>query len=320
MVTQATGPIFILGVTPRSGTNFLMDLLCLHSACAPGRHPVKEDFFLEYSNQLLDYTNSVRACWDPMWGRFTPKLMADFRRALGFGLTSFLWVDRDRRLVTKTPSVKNLDLFFTFFPDAKLLILIRDGRSVVQSCMDTFGWEFDRATRMWRDGARTIARFQRVAGMEGRYRVLRYEDLIDDLRPTLRDTLLFLGLDPGAFDFEAAERLPVRGSSAFFGPERRRVHWDPVHKDSSFDPRERWRNWSAASLERFNWIAGDQLEQFGYATGPGRWRIPEVIKHSSLDLKWGAKVASRRGAYRIRGILGDVSRPVRAKLGWTHDS
>ena len=64
---------------------------------------------------------------------------ATTKTGLGDGLVSFLWVERDRRLVAKTASVRNVDRFFTFFLRAHLLILVRDGRSVVQSCMSTFG-------------------------------------------------------------------------------------------------------------------------------------------------------------------------------------
>ena len=35
--------------------------------------------------------------------------------------------------MTKRPSVKNLHRFFEFPPEARLIILMRDGRSVVQS-------------------------------------------------------------------------------------------------------------------------------------------------------------------------------------------
>ena len=44
--------------------------------------------------------------------------------------------------MTKSPSVAHLDRFFAFFPRARLLILVRDGRSVAQSAIDTFGVEF----------------------------------------------------------------------------------------------------------------------------------------------------------------------------------
>jgi hypothetical protein len=280
---------------------------------------VHEDFLLEHAGLLVAYTDAVRASWDPAWGPFTPTLMRDFRHAIGRGLTSFLWVDRERRLVTKTPSVRNLDLFHTFFPDAQLLILMRDGRSVVQSCMDTFGWEFERATRMWRDGARAVARFIETTDTDDDYRLLRYEDLLEGLRPTLSDTLRFLGLDPAVFDFASAERLPVRGSSFFFGDQHRRVHWEPVDRDVSFDPKERWRGWDAATLNRFNWLAGDELERFGYGPVAGRWMVRDALKHRSLDGAWRAKIGSRRTAYRIRGVLGDLSRPLRTRFGLTRD-
>ena len=38
-----------------------------------------------------------------------------------------------RRVVTKTPRLENLDLYFDLFPQAPLLILVRDGRNVVAS-------------------------------------------------------------------------------------------------------------------------------------------------------------------------------------------
>src|SRR5918995_892484 len=188
-------PIFILGVTPRSGTNFLMDLLLLHPMCARGRAPVNEDFFLENADALVEFVSRVTESWDRMWGDVTPDVLQEFQRGLGDGLISFLVVDPHRRLVTKTPSVRNLQLFSTFFPTAKLLVLMRDGRSVVQSCIDTFGWEFDRAARMWRDGARAIAGFQNAATSAGAFRVVRYEDLMRDLRPSLTEILSFVGLD-----------------------------------------------------------------------------------------------------------------------------
>ena len=84
--------------------------------------------------------------------------------------------------MTKSPSVRHLDRFFAFFPRARLLILVRDGRSVVQSAMDTFGWDFERACRAWAEAANTIDRFQQSESARAdRWRIVRYEDLIDDL-------------------------------------------------------------------------------------------------------------------------------------------
>ena len=132
-------PVFIHGILPRSGTNFLWDLLLLHPDCARAREPVNEDLFLDHS----DPSGSVcrrraRSVGSEHGEHLRPRSSRQLVRSIGEGLVSFLWTDRQRRLVSKSPSVAHLERFFTFFPSARLLILVRDGRSVVQSAMDTF--------------------------------------------------------------------------------------------------------------------------------------------------------------------------------------
>jgi hypothetical protein len=314
---EKADPILILGIMPRSGTNYLMDLLCLHPRCAPARSPIREDFFLEPSDHLLAYTRDVRARWDPMWGAIDDELMRRFHESLGDGLLSFLWSERDRRLVAKTPSVLHIDRFFTFFPSARLLILVRDGRSVVQSCMSTLGWDFDRAARSWATAADEIRRFQRKERPgNDRHLLIRYEDLLDDLKGSLAEILRFADLDQELFDLEAAANLPVRGSSAYFGPGHTSVHWEPVPKGPDFEPRERWRSWSAEMHERFEWIAGRQLRQFGYASSADRvGGAGKVLRHRIMDWRWHAKTAAQRAVYRARVRLGTGSRPLRERLG-----
>jgi protein-tyrosine sulfotransferase len=237
-------PIFILGVMPRSGTNYLWDLICSHPDCAPAREPIHEDLFLQHAHLLEAYIEAVQRAWDPAWGTFADDLPAKLWASLGDGLISFLWVERSRRLVTKSPSVRNLALFFGLFPRARLLILIRDGRSAVQSAMATFNWDFDTAANLWAEGAEEIRQFDRAHRDSGlSYRIVRYEDLVDDVEPVMAELLDFLNLDRDRFDFAAAGGLPVRGSSAFFGPGQAAVNWEPVEKDAAFAPKERWREW-----------------------------------------------------------------------------
>lgn len=311
-------PIFILGIMPRSGTNYIWDLLRLHPDCAPARTPIMEDFFLEHSDHLLTYTQAVRDWWDPIWGDFPDDLIDRFRESLGDGLISFLWVDGERRLLTKSPSVRHVDRFFAFFPRARLLILVRDGRSVVQSAMATFGWDFDRAARNWATAADEIRSFEANSGHEqkDRYLLVRYEDLVDDVVGSLTHVLRFLELKETVYDFDAAARLPVRGSSVEFGPGRQSVHWEPVDKRSEFDPKERWRSWSPAKHERFEWIAGEQLRYFGYQSLAEPVRTPRTrLRHQILDWKWQTRTRTRSVIYRTRVKLGTASRPLRQRLG-----
>jgi hypothetical protein len=315
---QAADPIFILGILPRSGTNYLWDLLRLHPACAPAREPVREDLFLENSDHLVDFVAALRASWNPTWGTFSDALDQALYGSLGDGLLSFLWVDRERRLLAKSPSVHHIDRFFTLFPRARLVILVRDGRSVTQSCMATFGWDFERGARSWAAAADEIRRFTSTVGKdhEQRYSVIRYEDLIRDLRGSLTPLLRFLDLDENAFDYQGATQLPVRGSSAYFGPGRNSVHWDPVARGTDFDPTERWRVWNRERHERFEWIAGQQLRHFGYRGVVELTNNPQTItSHRARDWAWHTRAALRLLSYRARVRVGTATRPARERLG-----
>ena len=126
-------PIFIHGILPRSGTNFLSDLLLLHPDCAAAIDPVREDLFLDRSDALQEFVDSVIGAWDPRWGEVTDEIRSRLYSAIGEGLAAFLRADPHRRLVSKSPSFRHLGRFFTLFPHAKLLILVRDGRANVYS-------------------------------------------------------------------------------------------------------------------------------------------------------------------------------------------
>jgi hypothetical protein len=318
--THRAAPIFIHGILQRSGTNFLWDLLLLHPDCAPARDPIREDLFLEHSDHLIAFVDAVRGAWDPIWGTFGGDLPERFYAAMGQGLVSFLRTDLDRRLVTKSPSVRHLERFFAFFPSARLLILVRDGRSVVQSAMNTFGWDFDRVCRVWAEAADTIRRFQRAeAARADRWRLVRYEDLLDDTEGQLRSIFEFLGLDATRYDFEAARSLPVRGSS-WFGQQNTRVHWKPVAKNASFAPKERWRAWSEDRLDRFEWLAGEQLRAFDYTAPPPRSSVTRSIKHILRDWRWNAGSAVRWAVIQARVRVGTASRPLRRRLGFLRDA
>jgi hypothetical protein len=314
----AADPIFVLGILPRSGTNYLWDLLRLHPACAPAREPIREDLFLESSDHLVDFVRALRESWNPTWGTFSDELDEGLYASIGDGLLSFLWTDRDRRLLTKSPSVHHIDRIFRFFPRARVVILVRDGRSVAQSCMATFGWEFERAARSWAAAAHEIRRFTEKNGAEHghRFRVVRYEDLVRDLRGSLGPILRFLDLDEGAFDYASASHLPVRGSSAYFGPGRNTVHWDPVPRGADFDPTERWRDWDAERHERFDWIAGAQLRYFGYhgAVDATPDRMSRTT-HRARDLLWRTRVGLRHLSFVARVRIGTATRPAREHLG-----
>jgi hypothetical protein len=158
--------------------------------------------------------------------------------------------------------------------------------------MTTFNWSFDTAAHLWAEGAEEIRQFDRAHRDRNLpYRIVRYEDLVDRVEPVMAELLDFLELDRDRFDFAAAAGLPVRGSSAFFGPGRATVNWEPVEKDAA-DP---------SLLRRFDWIAGDQLRHFGYQGSPDRpidllWPLWQRM----LDWRWQGGRFARRAGYWVQ--------------------
>ena len=282
-------PIFILGILPRCGTNYLSDLLCRHPDCGSPA-PIWEDFLVGHADLLARYVDTVHGRWDPRWG-VEEGACDRLASHLGSGLVTFLAERTEAtRVVTKTPRVDNLERFFTFLPDARLLILVRDGRAILESGVKTFGWYRDSALRKLAEAARTILDFDtanRDSPCRDKYRIVRYEDLWTNLENELHAILTFLDLDVSAYDFRAATQLPVRGSSTLPQRGSSAVHWEPVERTSEFDPMSRFRHWGRAKHERFNWVAGRYLEPFGYeetrfTSNRWLWSVWNVI----LDLRW----------------------------------
>jgi hypothetical protein len=314
-------PVFILGLTPRTGTNYLWDLVRLHPACSAGREPIREDFFLEHVDHLTTFVRDVSSKWDPAWGVVSDETIAELHAGLGAALLDFLSTDKDRRLVTKNPTVAGIDQVFTFFPTAQLILLTRDGRAVVESCVRTFGWDIDLAARRWATAADIAMQFLHTRPADDpAVRLVHYEDLVANTRGQLTELLSFLDLDVAVYDFDRAERLPVRGSSVFHGG-RDHVHWDPVERTDDFDPLRRWADWNADQHRRFAWLAGRQQVALGH---PLNEPLPDTTAARARQRLASARWRVHRGVdlteYRLRGWLGPMTRPLRKRVGLTRAS
>jgi Sulfotransferase family len=280
--------VHIFGIMERSGTNHLRDLIALHPDCGIAL-PIAEDFLVSYSDYLVKYADAVRQEWTPGWeiepgpeGSPSCAATSEFLlRSLGEGLERFLTAQVDGRrsptdlhtraggslyrknpevLVTKTPNVKGIGNFFRLFPHGQMIILVRDGRDLVESGMGSFNWDFEEAATRWASAADEIDRFS--ARGDGRSVIVRYEELVTSVEPTLRKVLAFLSLDPARYDYARAAEQPVRGSSSF--GKKDSVSWQEVPKTPEFRPIGRWRSWDAERIKRFDAIAGQELRRLGY--------------------------------------------------------
>jgi hypothetical protein len=305
MGTSSQRAIFIIGIEHRSGTNFLSDLLALHAdTCRPSA--IGEDFFVHHAHHLQRYTAGLHQSWSQPWRESATQ--GDVAAAIGRGLLSLLADQADRparHLVTKTPRADRLALFPWLFPGHPLLILVRDGRSVVESAVKSFGWSYDKAIRKWGNGARKILEFVRGNHeLPCRSLVVRYEDLVTNNAAEMRRILTFLRLDPAGYDFDAAAAMPVRGSSTLKS-QGQGLHWIPVPKSSDFNPLKRGADWPARLNRKFLIAAGMYQQLLGYsvegANPPGvlgglfaRW----------LARKWQRRIARMGLAPLERQVVG----------------
>lgn len=279
-----TAPIFIQGILQRSGTNFLWQLLLQHPDCHPGS--VGEDFLLKNAGLLENYCKRLFENWIPEWRQRYGNSSDAILSGIGGSLISlierpyYLYPDAhpdrthepdnkvsltDKRLITKTPNVENLGLFFKLFPNAKLIIVLRDGRSVVESGMRSFGWTFEKAIRAWKKAAEIIIQFlESQKRFENQFIIVKYEDIVRNPVKEVQRILGFLGLDLERYNLELVDSLPVYGSSEIRNSQAA-VHWKPLEKPAAFDPIRRWWQWNAKLHSRFNWIAGDAMSYFNYS-------------------------------------------------------
>lgn len=287
-------PIFILGILERSGTNFLQDLLLLHPDCgAPA--PIWEDYLIAYADLLDRYVNFVYRLWEPAWG-VDENHKDSLCKCIGNGIISFLSSRTDKeRLITKTPTVRSLRHVCRFFPEAHLIILIRDGRAVVESGVKSLGWDYEAGIRSWAEAADTILSFEKEPQKSSSFKslIVRYEDLNTNIKGELLRIFKFLELDAEKYDFSAAESIPVRGSSEFRGGKKA-VHWEPVKRTAEFNPLLRWSHWDRGMHERFNWIAGEYMAEFGYEEKQYKnYRLLWALWNKILDIKWRLRTSRK---------------------------
>jgi hypothetical protein len=198
----------------------------------------------------------------------------------------------------KTPiHVLHVPLLAEGFPEARFVHLIRDGRDVACSYLEqSFGprtvaeaavrWK--RAIRRGRSAGRDLG--------PGRYRELRYEELVEDPEGNLRDICGFLDLpfDPAMLRYHERDRVASE-----------RPHYRNVARPPTPGLRDWRREMSPADAATFEAIAGSLLEEVGYPRGV-RHLGPEA--RARAGLRW-AGVQARRAAHKARKLVGRGSSP-----------
>jgi len=311
--TLFNGPIFLVGM-PRSGTKLLRDLLNQHPKVAipsieteflPGllrkhtalklfnrkefadlyRKLTKFPYFsylYENGNQLGEEEWYSSCVTSDLPGLFEALIRCSTETK---GREDILWGD-------KSPSyIGHTNLLKAAFPSARFIHIVRDVRDYAISISAAWGKNRLRATQRWADALDAIE--VDTAPISNDVLVIRYEDLLEDPKSTMRRVLDFLDLE---FDDRV---LQLTKTSENLGDTKGEL-------TIVFSNKNKYTSkLSAAEIKELEKLAGDTLRRYGYTTiyrGP-RQRLTKMIEtfYQLQDAVNMVKFESKN-----RGYLGSV--------------
>ncbi len=172
------------------------------------------------------------------------------------------------RWVEKTPRhIKKIDELLALFPDARIVITMRDGRDVACSYKVRRGSGIEEHVEHWVAAVEQAERYRD----HPQVRVLRYEDLILDFEGTMKGLMVFLGeaYEPGQAEYH---KKPIafywhnakKPAYSHSGNHEQHRNWQV--NQPLFDGRGRWKKeMEPAEKEVFKREAGTLLVDLGYA-------------------------------------------------------
>lgn len=313
--TLAAEPFPFIVARGRSGTTLLRAMFDAHRDMAV---PHESHFVVQFARRRATYetggafdaprfTRDLLDHWAfRRWGLPDEEVLAayeaeppaDYPSAIRGLYATYARQHGKTRYGDKTPSyVLSIDLLAATFPEGRFIHLIRDGRDVALSYLDT-----DFGSRTLGQAAIYWDRFVRAGRASGvrlgpeRYREVRYEDLVAEPDRVLAELCNFVGLP---FDermlryHEGADRL-VAGL-----PEREHQHHQNLYKPPTSGLRDWRRELEPKAVAVFEALAGGLLDDLGYERSAHRRSL--AVSFEAARYRLGTAFRRVAHATRIRG-------------------
>lgn len=261
---QAPPALVVHGVLPRSGTNLAANILALHPAIHAFPRSMWEIPTLATAPASVAWRHEWLARFpenEPIVSQFEPLCW------IANGMMRSLQAHApEKHLLVKSPHMRHVSLFEAIYPDDQLVMVMRDGRDVIASAKGTFKDRLiakspKQLAREWRQA--TELALDLAAGDNPRGILWRFEELVADPRSVLERDLPKIGLDPKDYPFDKLNNLPVFGSST--DKREGNDRWNPVEKNTNFNPVGRGKSLSPRLLSMFEREAGSVLAKAGYS-------------------------------------------------------
>ncbi len=274
----ARAPFFIVG-NDRSGTTMLRLVLDRGSVAIPPESMFLADVAPERRRGGLDdperAATLLRRVWEHprvrAWGLTSgppsvpPGLSHEdaYRFVVEAPFRAYAAMHGKERWADKTPPyLAHVDELAAVWPDARFVVLVRDGRDVALSLMSVpFGpnnvWA---AARFWAEGIRRG--LDAEARHPGRVLTVRYEDVVAEPRASVQRVCRFVELD---YD---EEMLAIERTDRSKLPSDRAGWFTNVWAGINASAVGRWKREMSPQQQRvFTAVAGRELELLGYEAG-----------------------------------------------------
>lgn len=252
-------PIFLVGF-PRSGTTLMEQILESHPNLTGSREEPLITRLLDSAATLLGHPFTYPEGLDGLAPAELRTLRTEYWRLAQQLVGSEV---ETRRLVDKLPlNIIDLGLIHRLFPDAKIIVALRDPRDVCLSCyMQSF--DLNQAMVNFLDLGDTVRLYALVMGLWRHYRelpgldafVYRYEDLVDDVEGMAQRLLAFLGepWDPAVLLYHETAKKQYANTPSYQNVTK------PIYRKAI----GRWHNYAEQLAPHLD-VLQPFLGEFGY--------------------------------------------------------
>ena len=233
-------PIFIVGCG-HSGTSLLVNVLGAHSRLCT--IPFESGFALK-------------------WPAPCEAVQAFFTRCENFTqrMGKVRWVEKTPRHIYRIKEILG------YFPEAKILLMLRDGRDVACSIQDRTR-NLEGGIGRWVEDNQAGEAFWNHPNVQ----VVRYESLVADFEKTLRGTFDFIGeeFEESVIRYHESPRYYFKSSiekpDDIFG-DNHYLYRNWQMNQPLFDGRGKWQRLKESEKQLIKDRAGEMLIKYGYAT------------------------------------------------------
>lgn len=277
--------ILCAGISVRSGTNYVGSIFSeisavnsLPNTTSKGEFPFFPDrtyqFYKEwvkgFQSTFFAYPNIDEAKMAPYFAK---------------GFVDYLQNEYDlneKSVFLKNPSLYNLERFYDFFPNGKLIILTRSAPDLIASSLKAStlirnsksnfsklksklkfysGYNMYSFSKAYVKHANQLLKLRKE--LEGNFLEVKYEDIVAEPEKLIRTILEYAEVDYTELELENAVNAKVVGSS-YFGRKKHIQNWGKLEKTEEFKSIGRYKNWSFFNRLVYNKIASKSNFIIGY--------------------------------------------------------